>query len=222
MESRPAPTFSPPPRPAPAPQPAAALPYSEFSQMIENAGARGRRASCPAAARAAARARSRSRPAGVHACAPPPARRRVSISPRRPSKSRPARRPPGKLIAPPRYARRISARSHPAARDVALGAFRSAPARPDPRELHHRRRPRRPVDHRSARRPRAHSLRAGDEAARRRPRGDAAPADAADPATHSRAADRLRAHRRRTARLRLRDRALRQSHHRRQSRARQP
>jgi DNA mismatch repair protein MutL len=36
MESRPAPSFSPALRPSPAPQPAAALPYSEFSQMIEN------------------------------------------------------------------------------------------------------------------------------------------------------------------------------------------
>ena len=34
VETRPAPSFS--PRPAPAPQPAAELPYSEFSQMIEN------------------------------------------------------------------------------------------------------------------------------------------------------------------------------------------
>jgi DNA mismatch repair protein MutL len=36
MESRPAPSFSPPPRPSPAVQPGAALPYSEFSQMLEN------------------------------------------------------------------------------------------------------------------------------------------------------------------------------------------
>jgi DNA mismatch repair protein MutL len=36
MESRPAPAFSPSARPAPTPQPGAALPYSEFSQMIEN------------------------------------------------------------------------------------------------------------------------------------------------------------------------------------------
>jgi DNA mismatch repair protein MutL len=40
MESRPAPSFSPAPRPASAPvpmaQPAARLPYSEFSQMLEN------------------------------------------------------------------------------------------------------------------------------------------------------------------------------------------
>jgi DNA mismatch repair protein MutL len=36
MESRPAPSFSPGQRPAPAAQPAAQLPYSEFSQMIEN------------------------------------------------------------------------------------------------------------------------------------------------------------------------------------------
>ncbi len=36
METRPAPTFSPAARPAPTPQPGAALPYSEFSQMIEN------------------------------------------------------------------------------------------------------------------------------------------------------------------------------------------
>src|SRR5436190_15789919 len=36
MESRPAPSFSPAPRTSPTPQPAAALPYSEFSQMIEN------------------------------------------------------------------------------------------------------------------------------------------------------------------------------------------
>jgi DNA mismatch repair protein MutL len=36
MESRPAPTFSPAPRASSAAQPAARLPYSEFSQMIEN------------------------------------------------------------------------------------------------------------------------------------------------------------------------------------------
>jgi DNA mismatch repair protein MutL len=37
MAARPAPAFSPPPRAAsPEPQPAAGLPYSEFSQMIEN------------------------------------------------------------------------------------------------------------------------------------------------------------------------------------------
>jgi DNA mismatch repair protein MutL len=36
MESRPAPSFSPAPRSAGAEQPAARLPYSEFSQMIEN------------------------------------------------------------------------------------------------------------------------------------------------------------------------------------------
>jgi len=43
MESRPAPSFSPAPRPSPAErpaaeQPAARLPYSEFSQMLENEG----------------------------------------------------------------------------------------------------------------------------------------------------------------------------------------
>src|SRR5579871_3376964 len=36
MESRPAPSFSPAPRPSNAAQPAARLPYSEFSQMLEN------------------------------------------------------------------------------------------------------------------------------------------------------------------------------------------
>jgi DNA mismatch repair protein MutL len=36
MESRPAPAFSPAPRPAGAGQPVARLPYSEFSQMLEN------------------------------------------------------------------------------------------------------------------------------------------------------------------------------------------
>jgi len=36
MEARPAPSFSPAPRPAGAEQPAARLPYSEFSQMLEN------------------------------------------------------------------------------------------------------------------------------------------------------------------------------------------
>ena len=36
MESRPAPSFSPAPRPQNAEQPAARLPYSEFSQMLEN------------------------------------------------------------------------------------------------------------------------------------------------------------------------------------------
>jgi DNA mismatch repair protein MutL len=36
MESRPAPSFSPAPRPSAAVQPAAVLPYSEFSQMLEN------------------------------------------------------------------------------------------------------------------------------------------------------------------------------------------
>jgi len=41
MESRPAPSFSPGPRTSPAPQPGAALPYSEFSQMIENEAAVG-------------------------------------------------------------------------------------------------------------------------------------------------------------------------------------
>jgi len=43
MESRPAPSFSPAPRPASstAIQPAAALPYSEFSQMIENTAPAG-------------------------------------------------------------------------------------------------------------------------------------------------------------------------------------
>ena len=39
MESRPAPAFSPAARVSPPPQPAAALPYSEFSQMIENEAA---------------------------------------------------------------------------------------------------------------------------------------------------------------------------------------
>lgn len=39
METRPAPSFSASPRTSPAPQPAAALPYSEFSQMIENEAA---------------------------------------------------------------------------------------------------------------------------------------------------------------------------------------
>ena len=57
------------------------------------------------------------------------------------------------------------------------------------------------------------------QAARRRPRGDAAAADAADRAAHARAADRLRAHRRRAARLGLRNRAVRQPHHRGQGRA---
>ncbi len=38
MESRPAPTFSPSARVSTAPQPAADLPYSEFSQMLENEG----------------------------------------------------------------------------------------------------------------------------------------------------------------------------------------
>src|SRR5205807_2909629 len=36
MESRPAPSFSAAPRMSPSPQPGAALPYSEFSQMIED------------------------------------------------------------------------------------------------------------------------------------------------------------------------------------------
>ncbi len=36
MEARPAPSFSPAPLPTPPPQPAAGLPYSEFSQMLEN------------------------------------------------------------------------------------------------------------------------------------------------------------------------------------------
>lgn len=36
METRPAPSFAPSPRVSPTPQPGAALPFSEFSQMIEN------------------------------------------------------------------------------------------------------------------------------------------------------------------------------------------
>jgi DNA mismatch repair protein MutL len=39
METRPAPSFSPAPRVSPAAQPGAALPFSEFSQMIENEAA---------------------------------------------------------------------------------------------------------------------------------------------------------------------------------------
>ena len=50
-------------------------------------------------------------------------------------------------------------------------AFRSAAARPDPRQLHHRRRTRRAVDHRSARGARAHPVRESAAPASPRPRG---------------------------------------------------
>ena len=55
--------------------------------------------------------------------------------------------------------------------------------------------------------------------ARRRQSGSATAADAADHATHAGAADRVRAHRRRAARFGLRDRAVRQPHHRGEIRA---
>jgi DNA mismatch repair protein MutL len=58
MESRPAPSFSPAPRAAssqgPAAQPGAGLPYSEFSQMIENAPPADRSLAAPGASQGAA------------------------------------------------------------------------------------------------------------------------------------------------------------------------
>ena len=197
MESRPAPAFSPAAPGAPPPQPAAAP--AVFRIQPDDRERSGRRPACSTRRRILTPAPAAGSPLPEFtlrsAAAPAP---RLDFS-APPLEVTPGPPPSGKLLAPPRRARRVSARGHPAARDVALGAFGSAAARPDPRELHHRRRPRRTVDHRPARGPRAHSVRAGDEAARRRPRGDAAPADAADPAAHARAADRLRAHRRRTA-----------------------
>jgi DNA mismatch repair protein MutL len=49
METRPAPSFSPAPRLSPAAQPGAALPFSEFSQMIENEAAPVSQMTVPAA-----------------------------------------------------------------------------------------------------------------------------------------------------------------------------
>ena len=154
---------------SPAMQPAARLPYSEFSPDDRERGAR----------RAGLEGRSgrRRRPwihaAGSSRVSAPPQRRALAAprfqraADRICARAGQARRPPA--TGRPR---RISAGSHSAAGDVAVRALRSAPAGPDPRELHHRRRPRRAVDHRSARGARAHSVRAGDEAARRRPGGD--------------------------------------------------
>src|ERR1039458_5852154 len=236
MESRPAPTFSVGPAPdsprcaggspvQPAAQAGAALPYSEFSQMIENQAPDASLVDPPPPQTGGGGAGLEPRPTGRATIA----RVYFAPSPRpRPAPgfhgapTRDLARPAAlrQALPPPRHARRVPARSHSAAGDVAFSALGPAPARADSRELHHRRRPRRPMDHRPACGARAHPVRASHEAARRRPRGDAAPADARDRAAHARAADRLRAHRRRVARLRFRNRALRQPDHRGEGRAR--
>ena len=87
MESRPAPTFSPAPRPAARPRNRRArLPYSEFSQMIENEAPAALSLAEAAAAPAAGAARvprCRCRAARVHSAppAPPPARLDFSAPP---------------------------------------------------------------------------------------------------------------------------------------------
>ena len=83
-------------RRSPTPQPGAALPYSEFSQMIENEVAAGAARTMPPRRR---RDRAAGRPAGVRRCGPRPVPRRASTSPRRRSRSRPARRLPASCSA---------------------------------------------------------------------------------------------------------------------------
>jgi hypothetical protein len=77
-------------------------------------------------------------------------------------------------------------------------SLRPSSARPDSRQLHHRGRTRRSLDHRSARRARAHSVRESAAAAGRRPRGtpaasdaDSARSDAAQQIEYARIADEL-------------------------------
>ena len=95
MESRPSNTFSPAPLPAPPAQPAAGLPYSEFSQMMENEQPVASGLVGAAAGAATRRAfRDRTGDAGVHAARFGRARRRAWISARRRSKWRPVRRLP--------------------------------------------------------------------------------------------------------------------------------
>jgi DNA mismatch repair protein MutL len=66
IESRPAPSFAPAPRPSSAPQPAAALPYSEFSQMIEDEVGLAGESACPTSVEAPGQQGG----AGAFACQP--------------------------------------------------------------------------------------------------------------------------------------------------------
>ena len=157
MESRPAPSFS--PRAAGAADAAARRPRCRTPNSARCS--RTRRPSVRRTSRSPSTAPAAGDLPAVRPASRAPAPRRVSISRAPPIEVTPGAAAVRQTAAPPRRARRISRRRRPAARVLALGALRAAPARPDPRELHHRRGPRRPVDHRPARRARAHPVRAG-------------------------------------------------------------
>ena len=144
MESRPVSAL---PLPV-TPQPAAELPFSEFTQAIET---------------------QRFEPLVTTAAAV------ADASDFRPSSDTiAARRRPHRRcrLTVPGYPRQPSDRSRAAPVDAFT--YGSAAARSDPQQLHHRRRQRRTLDHRPARRPRAHSVRKGAETTTERRSGDSA------------------------------------------------
>ena len=191
METRPAPAFS----PAASAQPAARMPYSEFSQMLENEAApRG------------VRARPRSDRLPPNRPWRRPARFRLAARRRDPRRASISAAPPIALADPPptgraaahaRYARRVSrstrcrfpmhrwARCRICARwDRLHESFIIAAGRDGLWIIDQH------VAHERILFERVLKQRAGGQ------RGDAAPADAADRATDAGAADRIRAHRR--------------------------
>jgi DNA mismatch repair protein MutL len=194
MESRPSNTFSPALPPAPPAQPAAALPYSEFSQMMENeqpvaAGLVERQVDAVDTVRAVAEPvmpeftlRASAPPAARLDFSAPP----IEVAPGPPPSGKLSRRldmhgefPPDAIPAP----------------EMSVRIERPASAGADSREFHYRGRPRWPVDYRPARGPRADPVRAGVEAACRRENRNAAVAHADGPAVDAGAANRLCAHR---------------------------
>ena len=151
-------------------QPAAGLPYSEFSQMMENEQ--------PVASGATELRPQHTPRISLTEPAMPEFTLRASAGPTprldfSARRSKAARGPPpsGKL-APARHARRVSTGRHPCAgsRPPEFSVIRAAVGA-DPRELHHRGRTRWAVDHRPACGPRMDSVRAGAQTARRRKSG---------------------------------------------------
>ena len=123
--------------PAPTPpQPGAGLPYSEFSQRIESMN-------FPSVSAAAATAADAANSAGIHSSPASLARAAIRLRPGclQPEAGR------------ARYAWTAVPRRSAAGSRESRRADRPAPARPDPRQLHHRGGPRRVVDHRPARGP---------------------------------------------------------------------
>ena len=140
-------------------QPAAQLPYSDFSQMLENEAPQSEAEPEPAAdsvlPQFALRPTAAPAPRFDFVDAPEPA-----LEMAEPAPGPRLRVPETHGEFPP------EAVPYPESSLTALSDLR--PLGQTPRELHHRRRPRRSLDHRPARGARAHSVRKGAEAARRR------------------------------------------------------